>query len=67
MEVILSNNHWQLENYKQRMTSQQWRAVLIAGNDMVIFRGHMRQLKAKNLGYGVVEVYKEAREGGGDE
>lgn len=59
---ILSPNHWVLESFVQRMTTAQWRQVLLNGDDYMIFRGHLRYLKAKPLGAGVVEVTKEPRE-----
>lgn len=42
------------------MTRAEWRQVLLAGNDEIIFCGQPTKLVAKDLGYGVVEVTKEA-------
>jgi len=53
------NAHWILEDYRQRMTTSKWRAILLDKADIVIVNGRLRQLKATNLGYGVVEVSKE--------
>jgi hypothetical protein len=50
--------HWQLEDYAQRMTTAQWRKLLLNHEDTVTFNGRVRQLKARNLGSGVKEVYK---------
>lgn len=58
MEYLLSNNHVVLEDYRQRMTTKEWKICLLQGWDSLIKGGHVRQLKAKNLGCGVVEVYK---------
>ena len=55
----LSRNHWSVENYRQRMTSREWKEHLLAGNDVMFFGGLMRHLVAKSLGCGVVEVYKK--------
>lgn len=55
----LSDNHWRLETYSERITTREWRRLLLSGGDTIIFRGHIRQLKAKLLGAGVVEVSKE--------
>jgi len=58
-EKVLSNNHWLLKDYHQRMTIKQWREVLLNKDDqLIIFQGEVYELKAKNLGAGVVEVYK---------
>ena len=57
-EDVLSVNHWVMENYTQRVTTKQWKAILLKGNDSLIFRGNVRKLKARNLGAGVYEVYK---------
>ena len=54
----LSNNHWTMETYRQRMTVEEWKKVLLSGNDHIVCKGGLRQLKAENLGYGVVEVFK---------
>lgn len=58
--MIRNNAHWRFENYRQRMTIKQWRELLLNEDDKLIFCGHLRQLRAKNLGVGVVEVYKES-------
>ena len=57
--TMLSNNHWTLATYRQRMTTKQWREVLLAGSDFIVFKGNPCHLKAKNIGAGVVEVYKD--------
>ena len=48
-----------LATYRQRMTTKQWREVLLAGADFIVFKGNPCHLKAKNIGAGVVEVYKD--------
>jgi hypothetical protein len=53
-----NKNHWLLESYKQRMTTRQWRDVLLNNEDKIIFRGRLRQLIAIPVGAGVVEVGK---------
>ena len=53
-----SNNHWALEGYRQRMTTKEWKQILLNGDDVMFFEGRMRRLKGKNLGAGVIEVYK---------
>ena len=57
--TILEGQHWQVEDYRQRITAKQWREMLLNDLDHIVYRGDIRQLKADNLGYGVVEIYKE--------
>ena len=56
-----NEKHWIDENYKQRMSVESWKKILISNDDKIIFHGKLRQLKAKNLGNGIVEVYKNER------
>lgn len=55
---VLHKEHHEKENYRQRMPAKEWKAILLANEDHIIFRGIARKLKADNIGYGVVEVYK---------
>ena len=55
-------NHWDLEHYKQRITSKQWKELLLKGDDILIFRGRLRKLQYENLGLGVFEISKKAPE-----
>lgn len=41
---------------RQRMTSSEWKQHLLLENDRIVVRGRCRQLKAKSLGCGVVEI-----------
>jgi hypothetical protein len=59
---ILSSAHWVFEDYRQRMVVADWRKLLLNEMDSVILRGHVRRLIAKNIGAGVVEVYKAPEE-----
>jgi hypothetical protein len=52
------NEHWTNPNYKQRMTTKEWKQLLLNKEDELIFRGRLTQLKAKNLGAGIVEISK---------
>ena len=58
---IRDNGHWVDENYRQRITTAEWKRLLLEGGDVMVFRGRIRQLKAKKLGAGVVEIYKAIR------
>jgi hypothetical protein len=40
----------------QRVTVAEWRAILLAERDRPIIRGHVRQIVAKRLGAGVMEL-----------
>lgn len=56
---MLHNNHWTMKYFKQRMTTKEWKNILLDGKDTIIFHGLVTPLKAKKLGHGVVEVSKE--------
>ena len=58
MTQLRSDAHWQIEDFKQRMTKKEWQKILLSGEDTIIVRGRLRQLKAKYLGAGVYEIYK---------
>lgn len=57
---ILSDNHWTMKYYKQRMKVADWKNLLLNDDDKIIYRGHLTRLIGKKLGYGVVEVSKQA-------
>ena len=51
--------HWQIEGHTQRMAGKHWRELLLAHEDDIIVNGVLRKLKARHLGLGVYEIYKE--------
>ncbi len=55
---MLSNDHWTLPDFKQRMTKKEWRNILLNHQDKIVYQGKVYRLKADDLGVGVVEVYK---------
>ncbi len=57
-EAKVSDNHYTMECYTERMTTARWKAVLLAKMDEIFCGGHRRRLVAKRLGAGVVEVSK---------
>lgn len=59
MDDVRNNSHWVFEDYTQRVTTKEWKQLLLEHNDSVVFKGHVRKLKARNLGAGVYEIYKE--------
>jgi len=56
---IYDPRHYNMRDYRQRMTVQDWRKILLADEDYLIFKGDVLKMKAKNLGFGVVEVWKQ--------
>jgi len=56
---IRETGHWQVEGYTQRVTTRQWKAMLLKGEDKILLHGRLRQLKAKYLGAGVYELSKK--------
>ena len=58
-EDLLDDAHWQNEGFSQRVTSNQWKGLLLQNDDKIIWKGRVRQLVAKRLGYGVVEIFKQ--------
>ena len=61
VEHELSPNHWRLDQFVQRMPASAWKKVLLMGRDEIVFKGCVVKLKAKNIGFGVVEISKEAK------
>ena len=56
---MLDDCHWKHRAFTQRMTTSQWKKILLASEDRIIFKGEIVALKAKNLGFGVVEISKD--------
>ncbi len=54
----LSDWHWQIEDHVQRMPVAQWRKILLDERDTITWRGHVRRLVGKSIGFGLVEVSK---------
>lgn len=50
--------HWKEEQYRQRLSLIDWKYMLLNYQDRIIFQGRMRNLKAKKLGSGIVEIFK---------
>lgn len=55
----LNKAHWTIENFKERIDSKHWKYLLLNEQDKIIVSGNIRQLIAKRLGYGVVEISKK--------
>lgn len=56
---IVNRNHWAIDGYHQRMTTKEWKTVLLAGDETLFYRGNMAKLKADRIGPGVYDVYKD--------
>jgi hypothetical protein len=52
------DQHWSDPHYRQRMTTKEWKDILLREEDKLIFHGTLVPLRAKRLGFGVVEVSK---------
>ncbi|MBV6514078.1 MAG: hypothetical protein FMNOHCHN_03668 [Ignavibacteriaceae bacterium] len=55
--INTSFNFW--PDATQTMTSKEWRNFLLNHDRHIFCNGYMRELKARNLGAGVVEVYSK--------
>ena len=58
-ELLLRDSHWVFEDYRQRVTTKEWKQLLLNDDDQIIFHGRLRKLIGKNLGVGVIEISKE--------
>lgn len=58
MVYTLNNNHFVFEEYRQRVLRKEAQALLLE-YPHIFFRGHLRFMKAKSVGAGVYEIYKE--------
>lgn len=56
---MLSNNHWRQEDYKQIMKASEWKKILLSSGYNIMVHGEQRELTAKKLFDGVVEVSKK--------
>ena len=56
---LRSNGHWTYEDFTQRVTSKEWKQILLNEQDKIIVAGRCRELVGKRLGAGVVEISKK--------
>lgn len=56
-----SENHWRVNNYRERITQKQLRSMVLNSNDTIIRAGRLCDLKKKSMGTGVYEIWFEAR------
>jgi len=57
--ISLNNGHWVFREYKQRMSTSQWRQLLLEERDTILYRGDLVRLKGVRVGPGVYEVFKD--------
>lgn len=38
-EQLLDNRHWQIEDFRQRMTREEWKKLLLDYEDTVVYKG----------------------------
>lgn len=60
-EPSLSQSHWVLAGFRQRVTAKELKALLLAGHDTIIRAGHLCDIKRKSLGCGVYDIWFEKR------
>jgi len=58
-EDILDEQHWRFKDYRQRIETNKWKALLLNDDDKIIFDGRVTKLIGKNLGHGIIEVSKQ--------
>ena len=58
MAKDIDNQHWVREDYKERITAKEWEKMLLESDDTIVFKGRVRRLIGKNLGFGVIEISK---------
>ena len=62
MKDYRAEGHWVREDFTQRMTSKEWKEILLNKEDRITFQGRVRKLEGKNLGAGVYEISKGGKE-----
>lgn len=58
-KMLLDNNHWVIEDYRQRITKNQLSSLFLNHDDCIIFKGTLRKLTYKKIAPGVYEIYKK--------
>ncbi len=59
--MILNNNHWNIASYKQRVTREELRTILLESQDTIIRFGNLCEMKKKHLGAGIYEIWFERK------
>ena len=61
--TILSDNHWTVRDYKQRVEAKQLKALILEGHDTIFRNGIICELKRKALGFGIYDIWYEHQKG----
>lgn len=56
MNTLARGAFYKTKNYTQRIPSKEWKQILIEEKDTIVISGEVRQLVAKNMGSGVLEI-----------
>ena len=59
---MISKAHWLVEDYKEIISTKQWREHLLEIGNKIIFKGHLRELVGRRIGPGVYEISKKLPE-----
>ena len=51
--------HWQYEDHRQRITTEEWKKLLLEKDENIIYHGRLRRLLGKRIAPGIYEIYKE--------
>jgi hypothetical protein len=57
----LSNNHWTVRSYRQRVETKQLRALILEGHDTICRNGQLCEMKKKALGFGIYDIWYEEK------
>ena len=61
-DPMLADGHWQLANFRQRMSRKALKELVRQGRDSPIIRGHICCVKWKHVGFGVYDVWCEPQD-----
>lgn len=59
--VPFDSQHWTDPQWRQRMLASDWQKILLTWADQITFRGRVVPMIMKNIGHGVVEVFKDPK------
>jgi hypothetical protein len=55
----LDNQHWQAEEYTQRITTKELQQMFLGKQEHIIFQGHMRNIGYRKVAPGIYEIFKK--------
>ena len=62
IKSILNDLHFKQLDYKQRVTTKEWKNILLNNQDKIIYKGTVVNLIGKNIGAGVYEIFKNIKQ-----